>query len=135
MHCKSYSHFFSKKFQHICVSPDVNFNESLTNDIVSFEQLGPGVLLFASALKPFLIETFHKMTTCNFASLRPNRLIDGSLVICICQKRHHSKMQFKNMRRNVKAMQYFKDMADRMTNFNAHCFTEHVLQSTMEVWI
>ena len=42
MHCKSYSHFFSKKFQHICVSVDVNFNESLTNDIVSFEQLGPG---------------------------------------------------------------------------------------------
>ena len=43
LHCKSYSHFFSKKFQNICVSLDVNFNESLTNDIVSFEQLGPGV--------------------------------------------------------------------------------------------
>ena len=28
--CKSYSHFFSKKFQHICLSLDVNFNESLT---------------------------------------------------------------------------------------------------------
>ena len=36
-----YSLFFSKKFQYICVSLDVNFNESLTNDIVSFEQLGP----------------------------------------------------------------------------------------------
>ena len=35
------AHFFSNKFQHICVSLDVNFNESLTNDIVSFEQLGP----------------------------------------------------------------------------------------------
>ena len=34
--------FFSKKFQYICVSLDVNFNESLTNDVVSFEQLGPG---------------------------------------------------------------------------------------------
>ena len=42
LHCKSYSHFFSKKFQHICIWPDINFNESLTNDIVSFEQLGPG---------------------------------------------------------------------------------------------
>ena len=41
MHCKSCSHFFNKKFQHICVSLDVNFNESLTNDVVSFEQLGP----------------------------------------------------------------------------------------------
>ena len=33
--------FFSKKFQHICVSLDVNFNKSLSNDVVSFEQLGP----------------------------------------------------------------------------------------------
>ena len=45
MHCKSYSHFFSKKFQRICVSPDVNLNESLTNDVVSFEQLGPALYL------------------------------------------------------------------------------------------
>ena len=28
-------------FANICVSLGVNFNESLTNDIVSFEQLGP----------------------------------------------------------------------------------------------
>ena len=41
--CKSYSHFFRKKIQHIWVSLDVNFNESLTNDVVSFEQLGPGL--------------------------------------------------------------------------------------------
>ena len=45
VHCKSYSHFFSKKFQHICVSLDVNFNKLLTNDVVSFEQLGPEELL------------------------------------------------------------------------------------------
>ena len=57
MHCKSYSHFFSKKFQHICVSLDVNFNESLTNnvsltnDVVSFEQLGPVVFFFCVFLK------------------------------------------------------------------------------------
>ena len=48
MHCKSYSHFFSKKFQHICVSLDVNFNESLTNDVVSFKQLGPRIPLLNS---------------------------------------------------------------------------------------
>ena len=36
------THIFSaKKIQHICVSLDVNFNKSLTNDIVDFEQLGP----------------------------------------------------------------------------------------------
>ena len=37
--------FFQQKIQHICVSLDVNFNESLTNDIVSFEQLGPEILI------------------------------------------------------------------------------------------
>ena len=42
---KSYSHFFSKKFQHICVSLDVNFNELSSNDVVSFEQLGPDVVV------------------------------------------------------------------------------------------
>ena len=42
--------FFSKKFQHICISLDVNFNESLTNDIVSFEQLGPDYLLVCQKL-------------------------------------------------------------------------------------
>ena len=36
------THIFSaKKFQLIYVSLDVNFNESLTNDVVSFEQLSP----------------------------------------------------------------------------------------------
>ena len=52
MHCKSYSHFFSKKFQHICVSLDANFNESLTNDVVSFEQLGPDLWILPSETRP-----------------------------------------------------------------------------------
>ena len=43
--CAKATHiFFSKKFQHICVSLDVNFNKSLTNVVVSFEQLGPDQL-------------------------------------------------------------------------------------------
>ena len=58
MHCKSYSHFFSKKFQHICVSLDVNFNESLTNDVVSFEQPGPGILWSLSYFRHFLFFFF-----------------------------------------------------------------------------
>ena len=68
MSSKSYSHFFSKKFPHICVSLDVNFNESLTNDVVSFEQLGPGLqhhALFAiihSREKYFLIIVFTVIT-------------------------------------------------------------------------
>ena len=54
--------FFSKKFQHICVSLDVNFNESLTNDIVSFEQLGPELYqayVIWSVLFVFLFERYY----------------------------------------------------------------------------
>ena len=40
--CKSFSHFFStKKYCHISDINVSNFNETLTNDDVSFEQLGP----------------------------------------------------------------------------------------------
>ena len=42
MHCKSFSHFFIKKYWHIWVINVWNFNVSLTNEVVSFEQLGPG---------------------------------------------------------------------------------------------
>ena len=49
--------FFQQKFQHICISLDVNFNESLTNDVVSFEQLNPGWL--ADNLDPD--QTLHSM--------------------------------------------------------------------------
>ena len=48
--------FLAKKFSISSDTLDVNFNESLTNDIVSFEQLGPGdFLLFwlQTAIEPF----------------------------------------------------------------------------------
>ena len=59
----AFAHFFSKTFQHICIPLDVNYNESLTNDVVSFEQLGP--VLFAwkkSALSgiTILFKPFHR---------------------------------------------------------------------------
>ena len=41
--CKSYSHFFSKSISVYALLNDQSFNDTLTNDIVSFEQLGPGV--------------------------------------------------------------------------------------------
>ena len=49
--------FFSKPFQHICVSLDVNFNESLTNDVVNFEQLGPAFYLHT--MYPLYGDTRH----------------------------------------------------------------------------
>ena len=41
LHCKSFSHFFNKKYWHILDINVWNFNETLTNDVVSFEQPGP----------------------------------------------------------------------------------------------
>ena len=41
--CKSYSHFFSKNISIYGIFNDQSFNDMLTNDIVSFEQLGPGL--------------------------------------------------------------------------------------------
>ena len=42
--CKSYSHFFSRNISIYATFNDQSFNATLTNDIVSFEQLGPDAL-------------------------------------------------------------------------------------------
>ena len=39
--CKSYSHFFSKNISIYAIFNDQSFNDTLTNNIVSFEQMGP----------------------------------------------------------------------------------------------
>ena len=41
--CKSYSHFFSKNISIYAIFNDQSFNDTLTNDVISFEQLGPGL--------------------------------------------------------------------------------------------
>ena len=39
--CKSCSNFFSKNISVYAIFNDQSFNDTLTNDIISFEQLGP----------------------------------------------------------------------------------------------
>ena len=39
--CKSFSHLFNKNYLQISDINVWNFNETLTNDVVSFEQPGP----------------------------------------------------------------------------------------------
>ena len=39
--CKSYSHFFRKNISVYAIFNDQSFNDTLTNDIISFQQLGP----------------------------------------------------------------------------------------------
>ena len=45
MQCKSFSHYFNKNYWRISVINILNFNDTLTNDVVSFEQPGPGIFL------------------------------------------------------------------------------------------
>ena len=42
--CKSYSHFLSKNISVYAIFDDQRFKDTLTNDIVSFKQLGPDEL-------------------------------------------------------------------------------------------
>ena len=52
--------FFQQKISAICVSLDVNFNESLTNDIVSFEQLDPVYVLLRKRRYIAILPFSHK---------------------------------------------------------------------------
>ena len=44
--CKNYSYFFSRNISIYAILDDQRFNDTLTNDILSFEQLGPGLVAF-----------------------------------------------------------------------------------------
>ena len=71
--------FFSKKFQHICVLLDVNFNESLTNGIVSFEQLGPGIHKFTKL--GFLVSNCLKKVPAASSTPNANSLTVSRLAV------------------------------------------------------
>ena len=40
--CKSYSHFFSKEISIYAIFDDQSFKDTLSNNVISFEQLNPG---------------------------------------------------------------------------------------------
>ena len=44
--CKTYSHFFSKNINIYAIFNDQSLKDTLTNDIVSFEQLGPVIFFY-----------------------------------------------------------------------------------------
>ena len=58
--CKSYSHLFSKNTSIYAIFNDQSFNDTLTNDIVSFEQLGPGVLIPLNMFEPAQDKIYNK---------------------------------------------------------------------------
>ena len=46
--CKSYSHFSGEEIVIYAIINEQRFNDTLTNDIDSFEQLSPGVHILAN---------------------------------------------------------------------------------------
>ena len=64
--CKSFSHFFHQKYWRLSYINAWNFNESLNNDVVSFEQLDPGGLLVtlietaATSILPIFFSNFKR---------------------------------------------------------------------------
>ena len=58
--CKSYSHFFTKNNSIYAIFNDQSFNDTLTNDIVSFEQLG-----LESSLEAYHEEYFFHISDSN----------------------------------------------------------------------
>ena len=58
--CKSYSHFFSKNINIYAIFNDQSLNDTLTNDIISFEQLGPGRLVMIQCESLFTFEPHRK---------------------------------------------------------------------------
>ena len=52
--CKSYSHFSSKNISLYAIFNDQSFKDTLTNNIVSFEQLSPGRYVLVSVPTAFL---------------------------------------------------------------------------------
>ena len=73
--CKSYSHFFNKNISIYVIFNDQSFNDMLTNNIFSYEQLGPdvpenslttaaeAVLLSVLALSFSSVLLFYKVVT------------------------------------------------------------------------
>ena len=60
LQCKSFSHVFNKKYWQISDINVLNFNNTLTNDVVSFEQ--PGPVLAGDQWWPFFV-TFLFLVT------------------------------------------------------------------------
>ena len=83
---KCESHFFSKKYQHICVSLNVNFNESLTNDIFSFWTTGPCVFVYDGCLLNVGIYTPTLLLT--LVLLNPD-------IPCLCKQCRSRSVGFK----------------------------------------
>ena len=66
--CKSYSHFFSKNISIYAIFDDQSLNDMSTNNIVSFEQVGPDRY------------KFHKLDFSHLSKIFANKVQINSLI-------------------------------------------------------
>ena len=68
--CKSYSHFVSKNISVYAIFNDPRFTNTFTNDMVSFEQLGPGnhdkIAHMITGVSTFKVTGYAWQTFCIF---------------------------------------------------------------------
>ena len=65
--CKSYTNFFSKNISVYAIFKDQSFNDTLTNNTISFEQVGPGFPVLTSQVNKWAKNT---ITTLNIQTLQ-----------------------------------------------------------------
>ena len=78
---KSYSHFFSKSISLYAIFNDQSFNNMLTNDIVSFQQLGPGCSLGCLTV----LNTTNLIITTNLITVSASPCFAGSKPLSFAQ--------------------------------------------------
>ena len=85
--CKSYSHFFSKNISIYAIFNDQSFNNTLTNNIINFEQLDPGylnILFFIPKVDLYFLDIYRICCSKSvFANVLPlvRRLIIVSIFV------------------------------------------------------
>ena len=90
---RSFSHFLNKKYWHIWDISVWNFNESLTNDIVSFKQLGPGIYsqrrntLMFYAIHCNFLHKFERRLSCIAGACVEKRIVfeNDSYIMTFCR--------------------------------------------------
>ena len=86
--------FFNKKYWHIWDINFWNFHETLTNDVVSFEQPGPEMYLRFAFAADDMLSCFGPSLLFNYLFLLRNMRLAGVFYPLLCNRICHSSRQF-----------------------------------------
>ena len=92
--CKSYTHFFSKNISVYAIYNDQSFNDTLTNDIISFEKLGPTRHDFNSVETPTQSKSVFSRAMLSVYNTRAVEIPCPTCPTCPISLRLRKKFQF-----------------------------------------